>query len=150
MSTIGHPLSDLSNLFAPYVFASSPSTTSSAGGGYNTLAAFSPHSLYHPSSHPHPNPYPYLGMPTRQQATAWYAAVSGWDPAPEASWGDAFAVFRNSVIMQGIAARYALRNASSAEAKKHGEKMPVFGEFAWKLVGKVRAETEEKARKAKL
>lgn len=74
------------------------------------------------------------GLPTRSVILEWYKEVAGWDPAGEMAWADAFQVFRNSAIMQGIAARYALRQASSAAAKEHGELMGPFGEFGWKLV----------------
>lgn len=37
--------------------------------------------------------------------------------------------------MQGIAARYALRQATSEKAKEHGEKIGAYGEFAWRLIG---------------
>ena len=36
--------------------------------------------------------------------------------------------------MQGIAARYAVRQASSAKARDYGVQMGPFGEFAWELV----------------
>ena len=49
-------------------------------------------------------------------------------------WGDAFAAFRNSVIMQGIAARYAQRQASSDKAKEIGDLMGPYGEFSWGLI----------------
>ena len=38
------------------------------------------------------------------------------------------------MIMQGIAARFALRQASSAKAKEYAVQMGPFGEFAWGLV----------------
>ncbi|KAL9005055.1 MAG: hypothetical protein Q9188_002162 [Gyalolechia gomerana] len=60
--------------------------------------------------------------------------VAGWDPSPETGWGDAFGVFRNSVIMQGIAARYATRQASSARAGEYAAQLKPFGELAWFLV----------------
>ena len=47
--------------------------------------------------------------------------------------------------MQGIAARFALRQASSAKAKEHAVRMGPFGEFAWSLV--VEAEREGKGSK---
>lgn len=49
-------------------------------------------------------------------------------------WGDAFAMFRNGVIMQGIAARYAQRQASSEKAKEIGALMGPYGEFSWGLI----------------
>ena len=36
--------------------------------------------------------------------------------------------------MQGIAARYAMRQASSAKARDYGVQMGPFGELAWGLV----------------
>lgn len=45
--------------------------------------------------------------------------------------------------MQGIAARYALRQASSAKAKEHGEKMEPFGEFCFELMREARREREK-------
>lgn len=55
-------------------------------------------------------------------------------------------MFKNSVIMQGIAARYAMRVASSTKAKETGEQMGPFGEFAWSLVVKCREGARGKAR----
>ena len=74
------------------------------------------------------------GLPTRSQCISWYAEVAGWSPCVESQWGDSFNVFRNSVIMQGIAARYALRQASSEKAREYAAQMGPFGEFAWDLV----------------
>lgn len=123
MSTIGHPLSDLSNLLFPYV-----SINLKLSGRRNP--AFDP-----VSGTP--------GLPPRTECLRWYAEVAGWDPSQEQEWGDAFGTFRNSAIMQGIAARYALRQASSAKAKDYAVQMGPFGEFAWSLVKKLK---EPKAR----
>ena len=123
MSTIGHPLSDLANLLSPYTFAVSLPTSTSSALSNRVNAAFIP-SAKTP------------GLPTRDECMTWYAETAGWDPRPEMAWGDAFGVFRNSVIMQGIAARYALRQASSAKAHEYALQMGPFGEFAWWLVGK--------------
>jgi hypothetical protein len=48
-------------------------------------------------------------------------------------------MFRNSVIMQGIKARYALRQASSAQAKEVGSHMAPLGEFTWELVERLQS-----------
>ncbi len=118
MSTIGHPLSDLSNLLSPYCFAEAgPNSALSS----RTNPAFE-------SSAQTP------GLPSRSQCVEWYADVAGWDPRAEVDWGDAFACFRNGVIMQGIAARYALRQASSEKAKEIGDLMGPYGEFTWGLI----------------
>ncbi|KAL8999461.1 MAG: hypothetical protein Q9169_001666 [Polycauliona sp. 2 TL-2023] len=131
MSTIGHPLSDLSNLLSPFTFALQ-SPTQALSSRINT--AFFP-SAGTP------------GLPSRSECIELYAKIADWDPSPESGWGDAFGVFRNSVIMQGIAARYALRQASSARAKEYAVQMKPFGEFAWGLVEKVKQPISEKSSK---
>lgn len=116
MSTIGHPLSDLTNLLAPYLTASSEKAASVGRA--------------HPGFKPNATP----GLPTREQLIKWYTEVSGWDPTSDMTWGDAFATYRNTIIMQGIAARYAVRQASSAQAKDYGAMMKPYAEVAWDLV----------------
>ncbi|KAF1978715.1 phosphotransferase enzyme family domain-containing protein [Bimuria novae-zelandiae CBS 107.79] len=115
MSTIGHPLSDLSNLIVPW-----------------TISAFSTgrrnSSIYFAPSATTP------GLPTRDQVIAWYTEVAGWNPANELPWGTSFAMFRDSIIFQGIASRYAVRQASSLEVKRVGEEMLPCSEICWELV----------------
>ena len=134
MSTIGHPLSDLSNLLSPFTFAEFPEHRKNFVGA-TTLDCFVPGQLVD-------------GLPSYEVVMEWYADVAGWNPKLDGRWGSAFGVFRNSVIMQGIAARYALRQASSARAREHGEKMGPFGEFAWALAEKAKTEREGQAAKA--
>lgn len=119
MSTIGHPLSDLSNLIVPWTITSFSTTRR------NSSPPFAPG-----ANTP--------GLPSRAQVVAWYAEVAGWDPAPELPWSTAFAMWRDSVIFQGIASRYAVRQASSQEAKKVGEEMRPAAEICWELVGRAR------------
>ena len=115
MSTIGHPLSDLSNLIVPW-----------------TITAFS---ISRRNSHPAFAPGASTpGLPTRDQIIAWYAETAGWDPSPELAWGTAFAMFRDSIIFQGIASRYAVRQASSEEARQVGEEMVPAAEICQELV----------------
>lgn len=125
MSTIGHPLSDIVNLTAPFLFA--------VGG---------PEPQRHPGFIEGATP----GLPTKDEIIEWYAEVAGWNPAPDLAWGEAFGTFRNSCIVQGIAARYAARQASSARAKDHAGQMKPFGEFAYFLVEKARAAAGDKAK----
>ena len=132
MSTIGHPLSDLSNLLSPYTFAVNPPISALSA---RTNPAFFPSSQT-------------PGLPSRSHCIQWYAEVAGWDPTPEVDWGDTFATFRNGVIMQGIAARYALRQASSEKAKEIGDLMGPYGEFSWGLIE--RGKVKEATAKAKL
>ncbi|KAF2013911.1 APH-domain-containing protein [Aaosphaeria arxii CBS 175.79] len=119
MATIGHPLSDLSNLIAPW-----------------TVTAFSPD-----RHHSHKNFAPGSstpGLPTPEQAVQWYAEVAGWHPGSELDWSMAFAMWRDAIIFQGIASRYAVRQASSEQAKRVGEERGPSAEMAWELVGRVK------------
>jgi aminoglycoside phosphotransferase (APT) family kinase protein len=63
------------------------------------------------------------GLPTMKQCVEWYSEVAGWDPAPYMPWGVAFWLFRTTVVMQGIAARYASRQASGTTAREFGLQM---------------------------
>jgi aminoglycoside phosphotransferase (APT) family kinase protein len=123
MSTIGHPLSDLVNLITPFL---------SAMEGLNS------HDGFKLGATP--------GLPTQIQVIEWYTEVAGWDPALDLPWGAAFGFFRGSVIMQGIAARYALRQASSAKAKDYADMMGPFAEFAWTLVKKAKNAAAKKSK----
>ncbi|KAF2730187.1 APH-domain-containing protein [Polyplosphaeria fusca] len=127
MSTIGHPLSDLTNLLASYVTATSKKAMSIGRANTSFQEGATP------------------GLPSREQCLAWYAETAGWDPKPDMTWGDAFGAYRGAVIMQGIAARYALRQASSANAKAYGEMMKPCAEIAWDLVQEYK-KTHERAR----
>lgn len=117
MSTIGHPLSDLSNLIVPWTISAFSTSVR------NSSPYFAPSSS---DSAP--------GLPTRPQVIQWYADVAGWNPAPELPWSTAFAMFRDAIIFQGIASRYAVRQASSLEAKKVGEQRGPMAEICWELV----------------
>ncbi|KAL5121198.1 hypothetical protein ACEQ8H_000666 [Pleosporales sp. CAS-2024a] len=128
MSTIGHPLSDLNNLLAPYLTASSA----------KAKAIGRAHAAFQPGATP--------GLPTRDQLVQWYSEVAGWDPRPDFTWGDAFTTYRTAIIMQGIAARYALRQASSAQAKSYGEMLKPYAEIAWDLVEEYKRGHTDKAR----
>jgi aminoglycoside phosphotransferase (APT) family kinase protein len=115
MATIGHPLSDISNMLSPFTTADIPAAVA-AGRSNQAFVDKIP------------------GLPSKEQCLDWYQKVAGWDPAPVITWGDAFGVYRNCIIMQGIAARYAMRVASSARAKEVGEQMNPFAETCWGLI----------------
>jgi aminoglycoside phosphotransferase (APT) family kinase protein len=116
MSTIGHPLSDLCCLLEPYTI-----TARTKEPRRNAHPAFKPPKLLN-------------GLPTREECIAWYAEAAGWDPNPEIPWGTSFAMFRNCIIFQGIAARYAVRQASSLQAKEVGQEMIPMAEICRGLV----------------
>jgi len=126
MSTIGHPLSDLSNLIVPWTITSFSTDRRNSHPAF-AIGAQTP------------------GLPTREQAIAWYAEVAGWEPAPELAWGTAFAMFRDSIIFQGIASRYAVRQASSVEALKVGQEMGPAAEICWQLVRRAKEGGKTKA-----
>ena len=86
------------------------------------------------------------GLPTREQLVRLYADIAGWNPLPDIVWGDAFAIYRGAIIMQGIAARYARRQASSARAKEYAELVGPYGELGWEMVQKCKEGSGSKAR----
>ncbi|KAI0389262.1 acyl-CoA dehydrogenase family member 11 [Xylariaceae sp. FL0594] len=122
MSTVGHPLSDLANLLMPYY-------TQEANRSYNPNA-----DKFLPGATP--------GLPTPDMILGWYEEAAGWDPRPEMKWALAFGVFRSSAICQGIAARYATRQASSAEAQSYAKAFKPLGELAWTLVQEQKSQTK--------
>jgi aminoglycoside phosphotransferase (APT) family kinase protein len=115
MSTVGHPLADFVNLITPYTTASIPFSEQS-GRSNPAFRGGLP------------------GLPTKEEVTKWYGAVAGWDPTPVIGWGEAFSVYKNCIIMQGIAARYAMRVASSANAKQYAVLMKPYAEVGWMMI----------------
>lgn len=124
MTTLGHPLSDFVSLVAPFL----PHTWG-ANGTASSLN-FSPGQQRQ-----------YTGLPSLEECIDLYS-VSGYDTGPELSWGRAFAGFRGAVIMQGTAARYALRQASSATAKEFGAMAWPTANNVWDLVQDPRAKEQ--------
>lgn len=133
MSTIGHPLSDLANMTTPFYTAS-----------LDGSKVHSSHKGFLPGATP--------GLPTKEEVAELYFSTiaSGSSPSPlvkvsnspeererELAWAQAFNIFRLAAICQGIAARQAARQASSAMAKKYGEARTPLAEFAWELVTQV-------------
>ncbi|KAF2753246.1 aminoglycoside phosphotransferas-like protein [Pseudovirgaria hyperparasitica] len=128
MATIGHPLSDLSNLLMPFVLAKSR-LAAEIGKGNMAFKSDNPD-----------------GLPEHDQLVRWYSDAARWDPSPDMTFGEAFSMYRGSVILQGIAARYALRQASSAQAKEYGSRMAPYGELAWDLIQLFKKEKSSKAK----
>lgn len=118
MATIGHPLSDVCNLTGPWAMD----------------FVQSKRELFQPGHLP--------GLPTRQDCMAWYTTVAGYNPAEDILWGDAFQVFRGSVILQGIAARKAAGQASSATAEEYGRQAKPLALEAWDRVAKMRRQAQ--------
>ncbi|KAL2799477.1 kinase-like domain-containing protein [Aspergillus keveii] len=120
MATLGHPLSDVVSLVSPFL----PHTW----GVQGTSSSLSP-------PLPSGSDLAESGLPTLEECIGWYTAGGGYaDVRKDLTWGRAFAGFRGAVIMQGIAARYALRQASSASAKEFGAMAWPTAENVWGLV----------------
>lgn len=121
MSTIGHPLSDVCNLMTNFWTAQHPAAAPYDASGF--LPGATP------------------GLPRPEQILAWYAATSGgYDAAGEVAWGMAFSMWKLAGVCQGIAARYAARQASSEKARHHAVTRGPMAEFAWKLAREAGAE----------
>ena len=118
MSTIGHPLSDLSNLLLPFSFAADPR---------EIVSRILVNPAFVPGNWP-------PGLPSQEQCSQCYAEMVDWDPSSDLAWGCIFAMLRNGVIMQGIAARFARRQASSEKAREIGGLMEPYGKICWRQV----------------
>ena len=127
MATVGHPLSDVCNFLNNFYTAKGAASLDSQG-----------------RSSPGPPRAP--GLPTTGDVLEWYAATSGYDPRAEVTWGMAFSIFKLSAICQGIAARVAARQASSASARQHAHLMGPLAELAWRLAGEVKRGEGEAAK----
>ena len=137
IGTVGHPLADLCNLISVSADLSQswkddavthgtdpnsrnqPWTISDATPSWPRVHA--DRAFLDPSnSESEASKYP--GLPTREQAVKWYCEETGFDLSDqELTWAASFALFRDSIIFQGIAARYATRQATSESAKKYGD-----------------------------
>ena len=143
LSTLGHPLSDLCNLLSPYVLGSgfgppadeakSPDSGSVSGPGSDSDLASVAAAVAVFTGTP--------GVPTRDEAVRIYqqAAATGagrWagSMGVKLDWGLAFMLCRNSVITQGISARHARRQASSAHAATYRALTPRLAALATRLV----------------
>ncbi|GAA6046987.1 hypothetical protein JCM3770_003465 [Rhodotorula araucariae] len=141
LSTLGHPFSDLANLLQPYHIPSG-----SDGAGYLTGLRGIPQ-----TSLPIPPPSTLLSAWCSHLALDFLTTVGGdagtvaagamgniplADQAAVAqgrrAWEGcvSFAFFRLAVITQGIAARVAQGNASSAKAEQHAKIFPRLSELA--------------------
>jgi len=123
MSTVGHPLSDLVNLVTPWTVT-------------NNMYGITAHQTFDTSR-------VIAGLPTMNQCIEWYRQVAGWDPAPDIPWGAAFWLFRTTVVMQGIAARYASRQASGTTAEEFGSQMIPHAKMAVNHIAKVKRKPED-------
>lgn len=138
MATIGHNLADVCNLLQGWTISNAPGGSARV----HTDAAFLP------ASDPKSTIKDFPGLPTREECVKWYEEDVGYKiTEKDLAWATGFALFRDSIIFQGIAARYATRQASSASAKKYGDERAPFAEMAW---GKVQETKEKLGGKTKL
>ncbi|GAA5897481.1 phosphotransferase family protein [Sporobolomyces salmoneus] len=120
LSTLGHPYSDLANLLQPFYVPQQPDGASMAY--LRGLRDISPADLPIPDD--------------RTLLKLWCSELGEVDYEKEIARGKnwqgciSFAFFRLSVITQGIAARFAQGNASSAKAGTYAKIFPRIGELA--------------------
>ncbi|KAF8425224.1 acyl-CoA dehydrogenase family member 11 [Tirmania nivea] len=128
LSTIGHPLSDVSNLTMPWAAAREnlEYVTDEEGGEDDQRRRERDEFISGRVE----------GLPSREEVLNWYSEAAGWDPKEFSDYGDAFTMFRTAVISQGISARYALRQASSAKAAEYGRQFPRYAKCAWQIISK--------------
>ncbi|KAK4496024.1 hypothetical protein PRZ48_013293 [Zasmidium cellare] len=125
MVTIGHPLADLTNLVQGWTISNATPSWPRKHADEAFLDPSDPKSAH--KDHP--------GLPTREECVKWYQEDVGFTITDkDLAWATAFALFRDSIIFQGIAARYALRQASSAQAQSYAQERAPFAEMAWEKV----------------
>jgi aminoglycoside phosphotransferase (APT) family kinase protein len=114
LSTIGHPLSDLANLLQPFY---SPGAGDDANPGFKGVKKEN------------------LPIPSAEELMQIYCKESGISyPIQNWLFCVAFAFFRVAVITQGIAARVARKQASSAQAKWYAARFVPFTYLALEIV----------------
>ncbi|KAI8374484.1 kinase-like domain-containing protein [Radiomyces spectabilis] len=112
LSTIGHPLSDLSNLLQPFYIPPSQELAGFKGIKKEDLP-----------------------IPDAQDLMQAYCLCLGTTyPIDRWNFAVAFSFFRVSVILQGIAARVARKQASSAEAKSYAARFKPMAYLALQFV----------------
>lgn len=149
MSTIGHPLSDISNLLTPYFTARlDPARSVNVHPGFlpkKTRGLPAPDDivdLYFSVVDP---------PPKKDNSSSSLDLSLPYDPshrdkAREMQWAQAFNIFRLSAICQGIAARQAVKQASSEQARRYGAARNPLAEYAWELVQGVSRDVPERKR----
>ena len=153
MSTVGHPLSDLSNFLTPFYTAHLASSVVNARPAF--LPGVTPGlptpqeiaALYYSASAPTPPPEPSdLSAARATGSIPWVSAAEARERERELRWGQAFNIFRQSAICQGIAARQAARQASSERAKGYADARAPLAEYAWQLIEEVQELEAKKPR----
>ena len=124
MSTVGHPLSDLVNLISPWYWTRetvpSPEAQLARYEGREVVNHFETE---------------IQGLPKVDDVVNWYIEESGYTTASqELPWGIAFGGFRGAIVTQGIAARYAKRQASNFLARNISKLVEPYADWAYSLL----------------
>lgn len=120
LSTIGHPLSDLSNLLQPFYVPASHG--SDDGNRVVGMLGFKD------SKEP-------LPIPGADELLQHYCHILGSPyPIPQWKFAVAFSFFRLAVILQGIAARVARKQASSAQAASYASRFKPVAQIGLDIV----------------
>ncbi len=106
LSTLGHPLADLAYFCMPYHL---PADANRMRGVVGLDLG-------------------ELGIPREEELLAAYCDQSGHSAVPDWPFFLAFSLFRMAAILQGVAARAAQGNASSADARLVGGRASMFAE----------------------
>jgi aminoglycoside phosphotransferase (APT) family kinase protein len=107
LSTLGHPLADLSYQCMAWTIAP---TLWRGIAGLDLLS---------------------LGIPTEQAYVAMYATQTGRDPAEHWDFYMAYNLFRMAAILHGIAQRVADGNAAGVDAEENGRKAEPLANLGW-------------------
>jgi aminoglycoside phosphotransferase (APT) family kinase protein len=130
LSTLGHPLSDLANLLQPFTLpCPNPSAASDPdelersqkrGEFWFTLGGLSDEQS---------------PIPTKDRLLKAYCSSAKREyPIPNWNFCEAWSWFRLGVIVQGIAARAAAGQASSAKASEYGTMFPIVAGGALQII----------------
>ncbi|KAG8691632.1 hypothetical protein FRC09_011569 [Ceratobasidium sp. 395] len=115
LCTLGSPLADLANLLMPFHITSKQVPPPDAITGFKDLPASEvPCSL-------------------EEIERAFCTGFGIPYPIHEMVYANSWMFFRLAIILQGISARYARRQASSANAKAQGQRFPMLGRMAKEL-----------------
>lgn len=116
LCTLGSPLADLANLLMPYNIGPDEIPPPSAFSGFKG------------------QPPDAVPCSLEELERAFCDGFGIPYPITEMVFANSWMLFRLSIISQGIAARYAQRQASSANAKMQGDRFPMLGRIAKRLM----------------
>jgi aminoglycoside phosphotransferase (APT) family kinase protein len=117
LSTLGHPLGDLTYHLLPWLLPNMGERLSSLGG----------------------LDLPALGIPTQQEYVARYCALTGVGEIPHSDYYFAYTVWRLAAIYQGIVKRVEEGTAANSEAPKDAGLVRDLADIAWAFAVKAGA-----------